>query len=134
MTKYLLIALLLFTSFAFSQSVEKTELIGLWNVVNVESTREIKKEEKEMLDMAKKAFMNSTFEFESNENFTLNIDFIGIGEKLKKVYWNYSSDDSSITIESWNEHDNLMVIIVEKKNDTVFFKLRETSLTLEVEK
>ena len=122
MTKYLLIALLLFTSFAFSQSVEKTELIGLWNVVNVESTREIKKEEKEMLDMAKKAFMNSTFEFESNENFTLNIDFIGIGEKLKKVHWNYSSDDSSITIESWNEHDNLMVIIVEKKNDTVFFK------------
>jgi hypothetical protein len=134
MTKYLFIALLLFTSFAFSQSIEKNDLIGLWNVVNVESTREFKKDEKEMLDMAKKAFMNSTFEFESNENFTLNIDFIGIGEKMKKVHWNYSSDDSSVTIESWNEHDNLMVIIVEKKNDKVFFKLMETSLILQVEK
>ncbi len=134
MTKYLLIILLLSASFTFSQSIEKSELIGLWNVVNVESTKQIKEGEKEMHDMVINAFMKSTFEFESNKNFTLDIDFIGIGDKMRKVHRNYSSNDSSITIESWEKKDNLMVILVEKKNGKVFFKLRESTLTLEVEK
>ncbi len=134
MTKYLLIITLLSASFSFSQAIEESELIGLWNVVNVEGTNQIKEAEKETFDMIIKAFMESTFEFESNKNFTLDIDFTGIGDMMRKVQWNYFPDDSSIIIENWNMKDNLMLIVVEKKNDKVFFKLTETPLILEVEK
>ena len=134
MTKYILVLFLLSASFLFSQSIKESELIGLWNVVNVEGTIEIKEDEKEMLDALLKAFKESTFEFESNKNFTLDIDFIGIEDMLRNVHWDYSPEDSSILIENWGKKDNLMMIKVEKKDGKMFFKLSETPLILEVEK
>jgi hypothetical protein len=134
MTKYLLILTLLSASFSFSQSIEESELIGLWNVVNVESNIQVKENQKEMLDALMTAFNESTFEFESDKNFTLNIDFIEIRDMMKKVHWTYFPYNSSIIIQDWKLKDNLMMITVEKMDNKVFFKLSETQLILEVEK
>lgn len=132
--KYLLILTIFSASLSFSQSIEESELIGLWKVVNIEGTIQIKEDQKGMLDSVMTAFNESTFEFESDKNFTLDIDFIGIEDMMRKVHWEYFPEESLIIIENWNMKDNLMLIKVEKKNDKVFFKLTETLLILEVEK
>jgi len=122
----------------FGQKIDESDLIGKWNVKNLEGTIEIPNAQKEMIDALKKAFMESTFEFESDHNFTLEIDFIGIEDMMTKVHWNYIKEKSRIVIQEWADKDKinsgLMDIIVEKKNGKVFFKLTESPLILEVEK
>lgn len=130
----LLLALLLSGSFSFSQTIQESELIGLWNVVNVEGTLEAEDSEKQKLDSLIKAFHKATFHFQSDKNFTLAIDFIGIGDMMKNVHWNYLPGSASVVIQDWKLKDNLMIIVVEQKNDKVYFKLTESPLVLEVEK
>ena len=134
-----LIIVLFFTSMAiYSQSIKESDLIGKWNVVNLEGELPSVKAEKETMDALMRAFKESTFEFGSDHSFTFDIDFIGIEDMMIKVHWKYDAKKSKIVIQDWEDKENwgggLMEITVKKQNDKVFFRLTESPFVLEVKK
>lgn len=127
---------------SFGQSINETDLIGKWKVVNIIESKDMPTpktaEEKKMLESLKTAFLNSTFEFKSDYNFNLNIDFEIIGKMMKKVHWKLDSKKMSVIIQNWKDSKSskfkLMEIFILNKNGKTYFSLRETPLLLEVKK
>ena len=138
-TKSLLTVLLLFiTVNTFGQSLNENQLIGKWNVVNIEGTLPVADSEKQNLEIFLKALKASTFEFESNNNFTLHIDFKEVEDRMKQLHWKYDRNLSKISVQEWKNKDNsemgLLEMEVEKVKGNIFFKITKTPLVLEVEK
>lgn len=137
--KSLLTVLLLFiTVNLFGQTFNEQQLIGKWNVVNLEGTLPVADSEKQNLEIFLKAFKASTFEFESDNNFTLHIDFKEIEDRMKQLHWKYDRSQSKIIIQEWKNKDNsegiLMELEVEKNKGNILFKIANSPLVIEVEK
>ncbi|MDO5979193.1 hypothetical protein [Flavivirga spongiicola] len=137
-SKVLIIVLFFANMATYSQSIKESELIGKWNVVNLEGELPSVEAEKETMDALMRAFKESTFELESDHSFTFDIDFIGIEDMMIKVHWKYDAKKSKIVIQEWEDKEKwnggLMEIIVKKQNGKVFFRLTESPFILEVKK
>lgn len=138
-TKSLLTVLLLFIAVnTFGQALNEQQLIGKWNVVNLEGTLPVAESEKQNLEIFLKAFKESTFEFGSNNNFTLHIDFKQIEDRMKQLHWKYDRNLSKIIVQDWKNKDNsegiLLELDVEKNKGNTFFKIANSPLVFEVEK
>lgn len=138
-TKSLLTALLLFiTVNLFGQALNEKQLIGKWNVVNLEGTLPVADSEKQNLETFLKALKASTLEFDSNNNFTLHIDFKEVEDRMKQLHWKYDGNLSKVFVQDWKNKDNsesvLLEMEVEKIKGNTFFKITKTPLVLEVKK
>src|SRR5690606_11423692 len=119
-TKSLLTVLLLFiTVNTFGQSLNENQLIGKWNVVNIEGTLPVADSEKQNLEIFLKALKASTFEFESNNNFTLHIDFKEVEDRMKQLHWKYDRNLSKISVQEWKNKDNSEMGLLEMEVEKV---------------
>lgn len=134
---FLTVFLLFITVNTFGQSFNENQLVGKWNVVNLEGTLPVADSEKQNLEIFLNAFKASTFEFESNNNFTLHINFKEVEDRMKQLHWKYDRNLSKIIVQDWKNKDNsegiLLELDVEKNRGNVFFKISKTPLILEVE-
>lgn len=137
--KSLLTVLLLFiTVNTFGQALNEQQFIGKWNVVNLEGTLPVAESEKKNLEIFLNAFKEATFEFESNNNFTLHIDFKEIEDRMKQLHWKFDRNQSKLIVQEWKNKDSsegiLMELDVEKSKGNTFFKITNSPLVFEVEK
>ncbi len=134
---FLTVFLLFITVNTFGQSFNENQLVGKWNVVNLEGTLPVADSEKQNLEIFLNAFKEATFEFESNNNFTLHIDFKEVEDRMKQLHWKYDRNLSKIIVQDWKNKDNsegiLLELDVEKNRGNVFFKISKTPLIFEVE-
>ncbi|MBK7762998.1 MAG: hypothetical protein IPI46_06445 [Bacteroidetes bacterium] len=131
-------AFLIFSLSAFSQQINKSELIGKWRVVSAESTlgNLIPEEFKSTLDSLMKGIMIASFEFEENGKFNFNF---GIQEMaIQNAHWKIDSKSNSIVVQEWADKDKekskLMEISIEKEKDKTYFLPIETFFKLEMKK
>lgn len=131
-------AFIVFSLSAFSQQINKSELIGKWRVLSAESTlgNLIPEEFKGTLDSLMKGIMIASFEFEENGKFNFTIGVKGL--EILNAHWKIDSISNSIVVQEWADKDKeksmLMEITIEKDHDKTYFLPIETFFKLEMKK
>jgi len=126
--------LFIFSISVNSQSLSKDIIIGVWNVVNVQSKIQ-NPNMKPLID----AFKKGIFKFNDNKKFELsssksNSIFLMVSEMTKGTKWKYNSKTNLIRIGTEEDKYTTMGIQIITKNNKVFFYLEESFLKLEMEK
>lgn len=138
-TKSLFTLFLLFIAVnTFGQNLNEQQLIGTWSVVNIEDTLPITDSEKQNLQTFLNAFKKSTFELESNKNFTFHINSKKIEDNMKQLHWKYNKNQSKVIVQDWKNKDNsediLMELDVEMNMGKIFFQASAPPLVFKIKK
>lgn len=118
---------------SFSQQTE--DFIGDWKIIKVEISKNAEKEEKAMLELAKKIFLTSTFHFKKNDLFSFDTPEKML--QMKDKIWKFDSAKKYITVNEKGAKSNaslLMGIKVKYVEGQYRFLLDDTNIILTVEK
>jgi len=130
----LIIILFIFSISAKSQSLSENDIIGTWNVINMQSKIQ-NPNMKPLID----AFKKGIFKFNENKNFELssiksNSLFAMVSEMTKGTKWKYNSETNLIRIGTEDDKYSTMGIQLITKNNKIVFYLEESTLKLEMKK
>jgi hypothetical protein len=121
-----------------AQSLNETEIVGTWKVVNVNVTNDnsFPKDQQAKLASVKKSFLKSTFKFNVDKMFSFDFDFKEM--EIKKGHWKINKITKTFIIQEWKDKNTnksqLMEIAAKKVGDKIIFSLSETFVELEMVK
>jgi len=132
-----LLLLTVITVKAFSQQISEKEIVGKWMVVKVNLTdTNIPKDQKEMIELLKDAFLKSSFSFK--EDKSISFDFEIEGMQISKGHWKFNPSNNTLVIQEWKDRNTndfiLMEISIRKEGEKILFSVAETFLELEMKK
>lgn len=134
----LLAVLVLMASLASAQKIDKNTITGQWTVKDVIITATgLSGEEKKMMDVMKKGFMNSTFSFAANGKFTIALQ-AGAPEVMKglkflnNIDWKFKEEEQLIMAGTADDHYNHLRLYVKNDSGKTLFIFNDTPLALEV--
>jgi len=136
LTSFIFILSLLFTFNLNAQSTLTVDIIGKWEVNEVQFLEELTDQQQVQMEMLKEAFLKSTFEFKADHNFTFLFEFEDM--KIEQAHWKYDKYKNKYVIQEWQDKDSdstkLMNITIKQENGKTSFLLDETPIILEVVK
>ncbi|HEY3388758.1 MAG TPA: hypothetical protein VGK38_04245 [Prolixibacteraceae bacterium] len=118
------------------QTLNRTDIIGKWTVIKLNNFTQLPDKRKQTMEMLRKAFLKSKFEFKADGNFSFDFELEDM--KIKDGHWKYNDLTNSYIIQDWKDKDTaksvLMEIFTKKENNRILFWLAESFFTLEMGK
>jgi|GEM_PF-6782758 len=119
---------------ATAQSLTGAELAGKWTVTEVRSSVEhLPENELVTLELMKKHFLQSSFTFNADNSFSLDIPL----EELKLPHGNWKIDAKTgiiAVLDPGGDGSRFLEIESKKKEGKILFLIQETPLELEMKK
>ena len=135
--KYILVVMVTLALGVTGFTQNKIDIVGKWKVVRVQmAAAKLSKEERARFQSVKQSFLKSKFDFAADQHFSF--DFALKVMQIKKAHWKFSNNSKSYLIQNWKDRLSnesiLMEVMVQERDDKIYFLVSETPFILQVEK
>ncbi len=121
------------------QTVSQPDVTGVWTVTQATMDQNLSAKEKQMMELMKKGFVNSTFQFKADGKFFIVFpkDAPAFMEEMKFLNnqnWIFNQEDQLILIGTKADNYSIMQLYVKKTEGKYLFVMSDTPMILEMVK